>query len=388
MNGRTLVITNDFPPRAGGIQSFVHGLVIRQPKDSIVVYAPKWKQAAQFDAEQPFPVVRHNHSLMLPDPFVLRRAREIAAAEGCDRVLYGATAPLAILAPALRESGLELQVSITHGHEAGWAVMPGTRKLLHRMGEGIDTVTYLGEYTRERISRAFSAAAAARMRRLVPGVDIETFDPSNQVDGQAVRERLGLGSRPVVVCVSRLMPRKGQDTLIRALPIIQRRVPDAALLIVGGGPYRRKLEGMVAAAGLSRHVVITGSVAWEQLPAHYAAGDVFAMPCRTRNRGFDVEGLGIVYLEASASGLPVIAGNSGGAPDAVMAGETGLVVDGQTAMPTAEAVIELLTDPARAQAMGAAGRAWVESNWRWPHIAQRLTKMLAGIDPDLPQPHG
>ena len=120
------------------------------------------------------------------------------------------------------------------------------------------------------------------------------------------------------------MPRKGQDTLVQALPAIRSRVPGAALLLVGGGPYRERLERLVDRTGMADHVVMTGPVPVDELPAHYAAGDVFAMPCRTRNRGLDVEGLGIVYLEASASGLPVVAGDSGGAPDAVLAGETGL----------------------------------------------------------------
>ena len=146
---------------------------------------------------------------------------------------------------------------------------------------------------------------------------------------QQVRARLGLTDRPVVVCVSRLVPRKGQDTLIRALPEIRRRVPDAALLIVGGGPYRATLEKLARQTGVERDVVFTGSVPSAELPAHYAAGDVYAMPCRTRNRGLDVEGLGIVYLEASATGLPVVAGDSGGAPDAVREGETGYVVRGR-----------------------------------------------------------
>lgn len=383
MTDRTLVITNDFPPRPGGIQSFVHGLVLRQPEGSIVVYAPKWKGAAQFDAQQPFPVVRHSTSLMLPDPSVLRRSKQIAAAEGCNRVLFGATAPLGLLAGSLRKSGIERLVGITHGHEAAWAVTPGAKQALHRIGETTDTITYLGEYTRSRIARALSPAAAARMRRLVPGVDDQTFTPANAQAGATVRDRLGLAGRPVIVCVSRLMPRKGQDTLIEALPQILRAVPEAALLIVGGGPYRDDLQKMVAERGLADSVVTTGSVPFEELPAHYAAGDVFAMPCRTRNRGLDVEGLGIVYLEASATGLPVIAGDSGGAPDAVLDGETGYVVPGGSPSAVAERLIELLQNPERAAQMGKAGRAWVESTWSWPLIAGRLTDLLDGRDPDV-----
>jgi phosphatidylinositol alpha-1,6-mannosyltransferase len=379
---RTLVITNDFPPRAGGIQAFVHGVLLQQSADSVVVYAPAWKRSARFDAEQPFPVIRHRTSLMLPEPTVLARARQIAEEFGCTRVLFGAAAPLGLLAPRLRSQGMGPIVAMTHGHEAAWATTPGARAVLRSIGDAVDTVTYLGEYTRGRIASALRPGAAARMRRLVPGVDIGAFNPSVRPDGLALRERLGLADRPVVVCVSRLMPRKGQDTLIGALPRVHRQVPDAALLIVGGGPYRSRLESMVATSGLADSVVFTGTVPWEALPRHYAAGDVFAMPCRTRNRGWDVEGLGIVYLEAGAIGLPVVAGDSGGAPDAVVDGTTGHVVNGRDVEQVADRLIELLGNPAGASRMGEQGRSWVEREWSWPTVSRRLTDLLDGVDPD------
>jgi len=184
--------------------------------------------------------------------------------------------------------------------------------------------------------------------------------------------------------VSRLMPRKGQDSLIRALPAIRGRTgQDVALLIVGGGPYRKDLAGLVAAGRLEKDVVITGGVPWSELPAHFAAGDVFAMPCRTRQRGWDVEGLGIVYLEASATGLPVVSGDSGGAPDAVRDGETGFVVPGGDQDALVARVSELLTDHDLASRMGLAGRQWVESSWGWDRSAERLREMLDGGDPDV-----
>ncbi len=282
---RTLVVTNDFPPRAGGIQAFVHNVLLHQYPESVVVYAPRWKRAEAFDAEQPFPVIRHRTSLMLPEPLVLNKARQIAADFDCTRVLFGAAAPLGLLAPRLRSQGLGPIVAMTHGHEAAWASTPGARQVMRSIGGSVDNITYLGEYTRTRIAAALSMPAASRMRRLVPGVDVDAFHPTVRERGRELREELGLGSRPVVVVVSRLMPRKGQDTLIRTLPHIQRAVPDAALLIVGGGPYRSTLEKLVSEHGLGNSVVLTGTVPWSELPAHYAAGDVFAMPCRTRNRG-------------------------------------------------------------------------------------------------------
>ena len=372
---RTLLITNDFPPRPGGIQSFVHNLAVRQPPGSVVVYASSWRGAEKFDADQPFEVVRERTRVLLPTPLIARRAARLARAYDCDTVWFGAAAPLGLLAAGLRRrAGIRPAVALTHGHEVGWAALPGARSALRRIGRGVDVTTYLGEYTRARLARVLDGLT--ELRRLAPGVDVDTYHP--EVDGGRVRSRLGLADRPVVVCVSRLVPRKGQDMLIRALPEIRRRVPDAALLVVGGGPYRSTLEKLARQTGLERDVVFTGSVPSAELPAHYAAGDVYAMPCRTRNRGLDVEGLGIVYLEASATGLPVVAGDSGGAPDAVREGETGYVVGGRDVAQLADRVATLLADRDLARQFGAAGRAWVEREWRWETQAQRMAALLAG----------
>ncbi|SFE96855.1 phosphatidylinositol alpha-1,6-mannosyltransferase [Actinacidiphila alni] len=374
---KTLIVTNDFPPRPGGIQSFVHSMALRMDPGQVVVYASTWKdgsEVAAFDAEQPFPVVRDRTSMLLPTPRVTRRAAELLRRHGCSSVWFGAAAPLGLMGPALREAGARRLVGTTHGHEAGWAQLPGSRRLLRRIGEGTDTLTYLGEYTRSRIAPVLTPAAAARMVQLPPGVDEKTFHPGS--GGAVVRARLGLADRPVVVCVSRLVPRKGQDTLIRALPRILHDVPDTVLLIVGGGPYRGDLEKLAAGTGVSHAVRFTGPVPWEELPAHYGAGDVFAMPCRTRRGGLDVEGLGIVYLEASATGLPVVAGDSGGAPDAVLDGETGWVVAGGSPTQAADRVLTLLHDPELRRRMGERGRRWVEESWRWDLLAQRLRSLL------------
>jgi len=176
--------------------------------------------------------------------------------------------------------------------------------------------------------------------------------------------------------VSRLVPRKGQDMLIRAMPAIRQRVPGAALVIVGGGPYRTSLRRLAHGFGVAEHVVFTNGVPGDELPAHHALADVFAMPCRTRGAGLDVEGLGMVYLEASASGVPVVAGRSGGAPETVRDGETGVVVDGWDVGAIAASVSNLLADPGRAARMGQAGRHWVVDNWQWSTKAQRLAELL------------
>jgi phosphatidyl-myo-inositol dimannoside synthase len=370
---RTLLVTNDFPPRPGGIQSFVHNLALRLPPDQVVVYASTFDGVDAFDAAQPFPVVRENTRMLLPTPVVARHAVRLAREHECDTVLFGAAAPLGLLASRLRrEAGVRRAVALTHGHEAGWARLPGARAALRRIGRGVDVVTYLGDYFRARLAPVLDDVT--ELRQLAPGVDVEVFHP--ELDGGPARRRHGLTDRPVVVCVSRLVPRKGQDTLIRAMPLLLRRVPDAALMLVGGGPDRSRLERLARRHGVADDVVFTGTVPHDEVPMHFAAGDVYAMPCRTRRGGLDVEGLGIVYLEASATGLPVVAGDSGGAPDAVRDGETGYVVDGRQPAAVADRLASLLEDPALAQRMGAAGRAWVASAWRWEAQAARLRALL------------
>ena len=375
---KVLIVTNDFPPRSGGIQSFVHALATRLPADGVVVYAPAWQGAAEFDARQPFPVIRHPGSLMLPVPSVGARACAVLAEHGCDSVLFGAAAPLGLLAPRLRKAGAERIVGLTHGHEAGWAALPGARALLRRIGDEVDVLTYLAEYFRIRMARALSADAAGRMVKLAPGVDPAAFRPG--AGGARVRMQLGIpADRPVVVCVSRMVPRKGQDTLIRAWPAVRAQSScDPLLLLVGDGPYRSRLDRLVNQAGVADSVVCTGPVSWDDLPSYYDAGSIFAMPCRTRRAGLDVEGLGIVYLEASATGLPVIGGDSGGAPDAILDGETGYVVPGRSEEALTERLIQLLADPAGAAAMGDKGQAWVDREWTWDLVAERLEHILAG----------
>jgi len=254
---RTLIVTNDFPPRRGGIQSFVHELALRLDPERLTVYAPKWGGDAVFDAAQPFEVVRHPTSLMIGGPSVRRRAAELARSRQAEAVIFGASAPLGLTTPVLRKAGVKKAIAITHGHEAGWAALPVARQALRQIGERTDVMTYLGEYFRVRIAGALTPQAAARMARLHPGVDAGAFRP-DPAAREAIRARYGLADRPVVVCVSRLVARKGQDTLLRAWPAVLAQVPDAALLIVGGGSYAKTLHELSRQLGLVASVYAEG----------------------------------------------------------------------------------------------------------------------------------
>ncbi|WPO71066.1 glycosyltransferase family 4 protein [Streptomyces sp. KN37] len=370
---RTLVITNDFPPRQGGIETFVDTLTRRFPPGTAVVYTSAEPGDVAYDSTFPHPVVRDRARTLLPTRRTGERAVALARRYGCDRVWFGAAAPLGLLAGRLRrEAGVRTVVATTHGHEVWWARTPGARTLLRRIGTGADCVTYLGPSTREPVRWAMDPDV--RFARLVPGVDAEEFGPG--VDGRPVRERYGLtDGRPVVLCAARLVPRKGQDTLIEAWPMVRRAVAGATLLLVGAGPYEARLRRLAEEQGVLDGVVFAGGHPHHAMPPFYAAADAFAMPCRTRRGGLEVEGLGIVFLEAAAAGLPVVAGDSGGAPDAVRDGESGYVVDGRSPAAVADRLVRLLRDRGLARSMGDKGRAWVREEWDWG----RSYEVLAGL---------
>ncbi|ORI13352.1 glycosyltransferase family 4 protein [Rhodococcus sp. 1168] len=373
--GRTLLVTNDFPPRPGGIQSYLQSIADRFPPEELVVYAPRWRgdSHVEFDARQPYEVVRHPTTLMLPTPLVARRAARLVKSHDCDSVWFGAAAPLAVMAPVVRRAGVETIIASTHGHEVGWSMIPGGRGTLRAIGNSVDTVTYVSKYTRGRFASAFGPQAA--LEHVPPGVDTDKFKPDSAARAE-LRARYGLGDRPTILCLSRLVPRKGQDFLIRSMQGIREAIDGAVLVVVGGGPYEGTLRALVRSCGVEDHVIFTGTVRSAELAAHHTIADVFAMPSRTRGWGLDVEGLGIVYLEASACGVPVVAGMSGGAPETVRQNETGHVVDGRSVEQITEAIVRILSDATLAASMGAAGREWVEKNWRWDTLAHKLRSLL------------
>lgn len=376
---RTLLVTNDFPPRTGGIQSYLQALADRLPAGELAVYAPAWPGAAEFDASLSYPVHRHPTSLMLPVPAVARRAAALAREHGASTVWFGAAAPLALLGPALRHrAGVGRVVASTHGHEVGWSMLPVARQSLHRIGRDTDALTVVSRYTRGRVAAAFGPSAA--LEHLPSGVDGAVFRP-DPAARRELRRRYRLGDAPVVTCIARLVARKGQDTLVRALPRVRARVPGARLLLVGDGPYGARLRRLAAVHGVADHVVFAGRVPAAEMPAHHVVGDAFALPCRTRGGGLDVEGLGIAALEAAASGLPVVVGDSGGAPETVRDGRTGHVVGGRDLDAVADAVTALLADPARAQLLGAAGRRWMLEAWTWPTRTHHLHTLLSPPSP-------
>ena len=372
-----LFVTNDFGPRAGGIETFVIGLIERRPFGSTIVYTSSQEGSADYDAQwlrkYGVVVIRDRAKILLPTPRVAFNLARIIKERDIKVAAFGAAAPLALLSASMKRAGVTKTVALTHGHEVWWAkVLPFTWAI-RRIGSTVDTLTYLGEFTQHAISQSLSASAGKAMVKIAPGIDVDHFTP---VDSTQLRKELNLEGKKVIVSVGRLVHRKGQDHLIESMPQILESVPEAHLLMVGKGPYLEHLAKLVALNKLENHVSFIGRIQYAELPRFISAGDVFAMPSRSRLAGLEVEGLGIVYLEASSCGLPVIAGSSGGAPDAVIDGVTGFVVDGTDNHQIAEAAIELLVDPEKAKAMGVAGRQWIIDNWRWEIWSARFNELL------------
>lgn len=373
-----LCITNDFGPRAGGIETFVIGLIERLPKHSVVVYTSSQEGSEPFDQAwlQNFGVrvIRDKSKVLLPSFRVGRAVRKVLREEGITTVFFGAAAPLALLSHGLRRAGAQRIIALTHGHEVWWSKVWPFSWAMRRIGNGTDYLTHLGDYTKSQISRALSRRAVSSMVKIAPGIDTDHFSP--QASATPLRAELGLTDKKVIVSVGRLVHRKGQDTLVESMPTILSAIPDAHLLFIGEGPYKEYLVKRATELRVLDAITFIGRIQYAELPRYICVGDIFAMPSRSRLAGLEVEGLGIVYLEASACGLAVIGGKSGGAPDAVLEGETGFAVDGTSPAEVAAAAIKLLENSELSQAMGARGREWIIEEWRWDLWAARFTSLL------------
>jgi phosphatidylinositol alpha-1,6-mannosyltransferase len=367
----TLLVTNDFPPSVGGIQRTLEALALELPPDRVAVFCPTSAEAEVYDRAAPFTVLRQPERFLWPTPHVGRRVEAAARQVGAEVVLFGACFPLALLGPRLADAGIPY-LAAAHGFEYWLSIVPGAHALMRYATSRAARVPVMcSDFIARRVRTAVPRRVPVSV--LYPGADVQRFHPD--LETADLRADLGLGGRPVVVCVSRLVDRKGQDVLIQAMPRVRRTVPAATLVIVGDGPARDRLRALAADAP-SGSVVFAGKVAEEDLPRHYALGDVFAMPCRSRLAGLEVEGWGNVFIEAAACGRPVVVGDSGGARESLVDGETGILVDGADVERVADAVATLLGDPERARRMGEAGRQRVLRSHTWPAIAERLALWL------------
>jgi phosphatidylinositol alpha-1,6-mannosyltransferase len=373
---KILLITNDLGPRAGGIESFILGLLKRLPQGSVIVYTSSQPKSESFDKDlfDKFGVIiiRDRSKILLPTPRITRRAVKLMNQFDAKLIWFGAAAPLALMAAHLRKNGATRIIALTHGHEVWWAKLPIFRQLLSKISRDVDVLTYLGEYTKNAIKKVVSDQS--KLIKIAPGIDVDHFQPSEK--STDLIHKLNISNRPVIVSVGRLVHRKGQDKLIVAMSQVIKDFPTAVLLLVGEGPIKYMLQKLVQHHSLEKNVVFAGRVQLDELPRYIQLGQIFAMPARDRFFGLEVEGLGIVYLEASACALPVIVGNSGGAPDAVISEKTGLIVDGTSPDQIANSIKSLLQQPELAKSYGSAGREWVVNEWRWEIWSKRFNSLL------------
>jgi phosphatidyl-myo-inositol dimannoside synthase len=375
---KILLVTNDLGPRSGGIETFIHGLLEKLDGSQIVILTSSQEGDADFDKElnQKLGIIvyRDRAKVLLPTPRIIRRAKKLMQEHEATTIWFGAAAPLALMAPNLRRSGAKRIVALTHGHEVWWAKLPLFNLAMRRIGNSCDVLTYLGPYTKSAIEK--SVGKKVSLVQIAPGISTDLFQPGNKPDELFAKYQIG--NRPTLLCVGRLVHRKGQDRLIEAMTIIKAEIPDALLLFVGSGPREAHLKKLISKFALENDVKLLGRITYDQLPKHFLLGDVFVSPSRSRLGGLEVEGLGIVYLEASSSGLPVIAGNSGGAPDAVLNNKTGIVVDGTDIEEISKACILLLSNPSLAKEYGSAGRIWAVENWNWNYWGSKFKEVLEG----------
>ncbi len=366
-----LLVTNDFPPKLGGIQSYLWELWRRLPPTSFTVLTTPYEGAEAFDAEQAYRVVRSREPVLLPHPLLARKIDALAEQTGAELIVLDPALPVGLLGPHLARP----YAVVLHGAEVTVpGRLPGSQQLLRRVLTGADLVVAAGHYPAAEGERA--ARRALPSVHVPPGVDTDRFRPLAAEARVAARARLGLPVEGhLVVSLSRLVPRKGMDTLIRAAAELAPTRPDLTVAIGGSGRDRERLAKLVAETGAP--VVLCGRVPDEDLPDLYGCADVFAMLCRNRWRGLEQEGFGIVFLEAAAAGVPAVAGESGGAAEAVAHGETGLVVDPPDSVAaTATALARLLDDDEGRWAMGRAARRRAETEYAYDVLAARLAEAL------------
>lgn len=362
---RVLWVSNDLPPRHGGIESFIGALLHRTFLGTTHVIGPAGPaDAVAFDTTQLYTTLRLS-GRVLPTRATLRRIKEEARRHRADLIVLGALWPLGELAGALTRSLNVPVMALSHGHEAG-LMQVGGAALIRRATRHLAAVTTIAQFTETQLAPANLAHATFR---LPPGVDTDRF--TKDLRARPASLALVPPDAPIVGGLSRLVKRKGFDRLIDAFAAVQAAHPSVWLVIAGDGPERARLERQVRKARLNQ-VVFTGATKQAELPALYRAFSVFAAPVRTRNLGLDVEGLGIVFLEAQACGIPLVVGTSGGAPETVCDPSYGTVVDGRDTHAIATAINAWLADPKRREAAGMTARQAAVTHWSWDMIATQF----------------
>lgn len=372
--GKLLVITNDFPPRTGGIQNFLYELLKGFDPEEVIVYCSNWRRAKEFDLAQPYKVIRIRSKVLLPTPKRTKEVIELIKRFDCDRVLFGASTPLGLMAGALRNAGVKKIGALTHGHEAGWAGILILRQIVKNSFKDLDFITYLGSYTKSKLEKLVPSKTA--FVRLAPGVDAAVFNPQYRDNRSELLLNNNFVGKKIVLSVSRLMPRKGQDQLLEVWPEVLQKHPTAHLIFSGGGPYKRNLLRKVRSKNLQDNVTFLRTLSQKELATYYGMSEVFAMPNRTRNFGLDVEGLGMVYLEAAASGIPTIGGRAGGVPDALLDETTGFLVTPKNKKELLTRLDLLLENRNLSRTMGDAGRDWVVKHWHWAERREQLKQLF------------
>ncbi|MEM1093159.1 MAG: glycosyltransferase family 4 protein [Bacteroidota bacterium] len=374
---RLLLVTQDFPPDTGGTQTYAIELAHRFASScaAFAVIAPAVDGDTVFDATLPFEVVRIKASYDTMSVKAASPLVRLAEEHKYDQVFH-VQWPTAIAGLWARQrSTIERVFVAAHGRELLLSPLPtpplrwGYDTVRRRVLRTADGLFPVSRYTAGLLHDL--GVAPARVRVAANGVDPERFAPA---DASALRSRLGLKGRRILLSMCRLVGRKGVDTMLEALPAIIRQHPDVVYLIGGTGPTEATLQQQVDDAGLSAHVRFLGRVPDADLVSYYNLCEVFVMVPRSAPP--DVEGFGLVYLEAGACGKPVVGSTAGGIPDAIDDGETGHLVPPDQPDTLAATLIALLDYPEQATAMGATARCQILERRTWDHTAEQLLRQM------------
>ena len=372
---KALLVTSSFVPGRGGIESYLAGLCAELAPD-LAVLAPATRDGGPIP-ELPYPTVGYERQMLMPGNDLVRAVDRAARELGADRILFGTPWPLTLIAPRVAALGYSYGFVVYGAELLIPTAVPALRGFMLEVLARSEVVVSCSNYTLDRL-RAMLRGRSLRMppgERLPARVDMQRFHPD--VDVAEVRARFGLSAEDrIVLSLGRLVVRKGVHRMIDAMPAVQERVPEAVFVVAGSGPEEKHLRAQARSAG--SRVLFTGRVDERDAPALFAAADAFTLPVADRYLGLEVEGLGVVMLEAGACGTPSVIGRSGGSPETVIDGETGYVIDGRDRSALADRVADLLGRPDESAEMGRKARSFVEREFATAPLPRPLVDWLGG----------
>lgn len=379
---RTLLISEIFPPQTGGTARWFWEVYRRMPRETVWIVAGEDHRQSDFDRQHNLNVSRMrltfrswgilDYTSLFGYSSAIRRTYRVVRRNKVQIIHCARCLPEGLIALAIKVWSRIPYICFVHGEEIQYSIASRElRWLMNRVIRGARFVIANSRNTRKLLMDAWGLSPA-QIRLMHPGVDATFFVPAER--NVAVRNKLGWGTRPVILTAGRLQKRKGQDMMIRALSLLKNKLPDLQYAIVGDGEERQYLEKLANECQVAERVQFLGELDDAKLLQCYQQCDLFVLP--NRQVGQDIEGFGIVLVEAQACGKPVLAGQSGGTADTMRVPETGRIVPCEEPEPLANAIADMLADPHRLREMGCAAITWARDNFDWSVLSRQAQMIL------------